>query len=86
MEDVDRCNRAIGEAEDLLRSLRSERSRAQAEVLKSERALMASERRVSDARTQEAAAGTAPGARARGTRRQATPVRGAEPSRRHGGG
>ena len=38
MEDVDRCNRAIGEAEDLLRSLRSERSRAQAEVLKAERA------------------------------------------------
>ena len=51
MQDVDRCNRAIGEAEDRLRSLRSERSRAQAEVLKSERALKASERRVNDART-----------------------------------
>ena len=56
MEDLDRCNRAIGEAEDLLRSLRSERSRAQAEVLKAERALTASERRLGDARTQETAA------------------------------
>ena len=56
MEDVDRCNRAIGEAEDLLRSLRGERSRAQAELLKAERALKASERRLDGARTQVAAA------------------------------
>ncbi|HXP32879.1 MAG TPA: hypothetical protein VN820_02635, partial [Acidimicrobiales bacterium] len=48
-EDVDRCNRAIGEAEDVLRSLRGERSRAQAELLQAERALKAAERRADDA-------------------------------------
>ena len=68
MEEVDRCTRAIGDAEDLLRSLRSERSRAQAELLKSERALKASERRVTDARTQETAAPAGEGARRRGAR------------------
>jgi hypothetical protein len=68
MEDVDRCNRAIGEAEDLLRSLRSERSRAQAELLKAERALKASERRAGDARTQETAARAAEDTRGQSTR------------------
>jgi len=69
LADVDRCNRAIGEAEVLLRSLRDERSRAQAELLKAEEALKASERRLGDARTQEAAARAAEGTRGRSTRR-----------------
>ena len=69
MEDVDRCNRGIEEAEGLLRSWRSERSRAQAELLKAERASEASERRVSDARKQETAARAAEVTRGRSTGR-----------------
>ena len=42
LEEIDRCNDAINEAEDLLRSLRKERTRAQAELQKAERALEAS--------------------------------------------
>ena len=55
-EAVDRSNRAIGEAEDRLRSLRNERSRAQADLQKAERALEAAERRLGDARKQDTAA------------------------------
>ena len=42
LEEIDRCNDAITEAEDLLRSLRKERTRAQADLQKAERALEAS--------------------------------------------
>ena len=45
LEEIDRCNDAIAEAEDLLRSLRKRRTRAQAEFQKAERALKASELR-----------------------------------------
>jgi hypothetical protein len=41
LEEVERCNKGITEAEDLLRSLRSDRKRAQTELLKAERALEA---------------------------------------------
>jgi hypothetical protein len=41
LEEVERCNKAITEVEDLLRSLRSDRKRAQTELLKAERALEA---------------------------------------------
>ena len=51
LEEVDRCNRDIGEAEDVLRSLRSERSRAQAELSKAERALKAAEHLADGAET-----------------------------------
>ncbi len=44
-DEIDRLNDAITEAEDLLRSLRKERTRAQAELQKAERALKASELR-----------------------------------------
>jgi hypothetical protein len=43
LEEVERCSRAIAEAEDLLRSLRSQRKHAQAELLKAERSLSASQ-------------------------------------------
>jgi hypothetical protein len=39
LEEVERCNKAIAEAEGLLRSLRSDRKRAQTELLKAERRL-----------------------------------------------
>ena len=45
LEEIDRCNDAIAEAEDLLRSLRKKRTRAQAELQKAERALKALELR-----------------------------------------
>jgi hypothetical protein len=45
LDEIDRCNDAITEAEDLLRSLRKKRTRAQAELQKAERALEASELR-----------------------------------------
>ncbi len=45
LEEIDRCNDAIAEAEDLLRSLRKRRTRAQAELQKAERALKASDLR-----------------------------------------
>jgi hypothetical protein len=42
LEEIDRCNDAITEAEGLLRALRKERTRAQADLQKAERALEAS--------------------------------------------
>ena len=45
LDEIDRCNEAIAEAEDLLRSLRKRRARAQAELQKAERALEASKLR-----------------------------------------
>jgi hypothetical protein len=45
LDEIDRCNDAITEAEDRLRSLRKERTRAQADLQKAERALEASERK-----------------------------------------
>jgi hypothetical protein len=45
LEEIDRCNEAIAEAEGLLRSLRKKRTRAQAELQKAERALRASDLR-----------------------------------------
>jgi hypothetical protein len=45
LDEIDRCNEAIAEAEDLLRSLRKKRTRAQAELQKADRALEASKLR-----------------------------------------
>ena len=51
LDEIDRCNLAITEAEDRLRSLRNERSRAQVQLQKSERALRASQFRAREARS-----------------------------------
>jgi hypothetical protein len=50
LDEIDRCDRAIKEAGNLLHSLRNERKIAQAEVWRAERALSASQLHLSDSR------------------------------------